>query len=48
MVDIHLGIPKDIDKYFYNRKEELDRLNLYTDSLKKGIPMNILMKVNGE
>ncbi|MDR0911312.1 MAG: ATP-binding protein [Methanobrevibacter sp.] len=43
MVLIPLGIPKDIDKYFYNRKNELIRLNSFADALKQDVANQILL-----
>lgn len=36
-------MPKDIDKYFFNREKEIDQLNTYLSMLEKDIPNQILL-----
>lgn len=36
-------IPKDIDKYFFNREKEIVQLNTYLSMLEKDIPNQILL-----
>jgi len=43
MVFIPLGIPDDIDKYFYNRKKELIQLNSFIDHLNHDVSSQILI-----
>lgn len=43
MVNIPLYIPKDVDKYFYNRKKDIAKLNYYINSLNEGISQQLLV-----
>lgn len=43
MTNIPLYIPKDIDKYFYNRKKDIAKLNYYINSLNEGISQQLLV-----
>ncbi|MDR0910992.1 MAG: ATP-binding protein [Methanobrevibacter sp.] len=43
MVDIPLGLPKDVDKYFYNREKELITLNSIVNTLNQNISNQILV-----
>jgi Cdc6-like AAA superfamily ATPase len=43
MVVIPLGVPKDIDKYFYNREKELVKLNSFIDTLNRDVSNQILL-----
>jgi Cdc6-like AAA superfamily ATPase len=43
MVAIPLGIPEDIDKYFYNRERELIQLKSLTENLKYNVSNQILL-----
>ena len=42
-MDLPLNIPADIDKYFYNRKEDLKLINAYLNMLNEGIANQILL-----
>jgi len=42
-MDLPLNIPADIDKYFYNRKEDIKLINAYLNMLNEGIANQILV-----
>lgn len=42
-MDLPLNIPADIDKYFYNRKEDIKLINAYLNMLNDGIANQILV-----
>ena len=42
-MNLPLSIPEDIDKYFYNRKNDLKRINSYLKMLNEGIPNQIMI-----
>jgi len=43
MVVIPLGVPNNIDKYFYNREKELVKLNSFIDTLNHDVSNQILL-----
>ncbi len=43
MEKLPLFTPKDINKYFYNRKEDLNKLNFYLSSLNNNISQRLLI-----
>ena len=43
MVDLPLFIPDDIDKYFYNRTDDLNMLDFYLSSVNRNISERILL-----
>lgn len=36
-------MPKDIDKYFYNRKKDISKINSYLNMLELDIPNQLLI-----
>lgn len=43
MNSLPIGIPKDIDKYFFNRKKEIKQINANLELLESNIPNQILI-----
>lgn len=43
MGNLPLFIPKDIDKYFYNRKKDMDKINFYLSGLQQDISQQLLI-----
>ena len=38
------NIPRNIDKYFYNRKEDIKKIEYYLNSLELGISQSLLIR----
>lgn len=38
-----LTVPRDLDKYFYNRKKDIKRISLFTNSIYQDLPSQILI-----
>lgn len=43
MPNLPLGIPSDLDKYFFNRKKELIQLNTFISGFKQNVANQILI-----
>ena len=41
-----IGMPKDIDKYFFNRENDIKRINTYIKMVEMDVPNQILITGN--